>query len=385
MGTGCGNSSNFGRCPENDRTSSHCVVWQGESFPTLGICTGDTLTEVEDVVLRKILDFAEGKGIKISDLSVGCEDLNTELKNSDKTLFTILDIILKKECSMSEAIKQLQLKVDGLEYNLNYEGLCESITTNQQGQQCVIDTVKSLKQQLTALEQQLGVISNSSNSSTITQIVNNLVGDTLAQKIQSCNAGIQKQGSGANTVLNFVGIVPPGGYLWGEFDISKFDSTGMGTDIYCGYALANGRNNTIDMRNEIPSMASNIPGVSRSFDIREVTSIGDRKGANFKVINKNNVPDHEHEVNDPGHKHDVQVRNNNKVVGKNSGGGEHATDTSSNIINTGVSATNITVGAVKGEKGVPFDVRQSTIYQVWVKRVSGFSSANTQQPIVTIS
>ncbi len=378
MGSGCGNNLSQGTCTDASRTSSHCVIWQGAAYENLGICTGDMITEVGEVILKKLEDFAAGKGISLRDMTVDCESLNKDIQNTDKSLFALLKLALSNQCGLDEAINKLKLDVESLIYNLDYSGLGCEITTQQQGQQCLIDNVKSLKAQISALEQQLGIVTDSSNN--LTNVINNTVNDVIATKITSCNAGIQQTGSGSTFALNFVGIVPPGGYLWGEFDISKFDNTGKGTDIYCGYALANGRNGTIDMRNEVPSMAANIQGVPRTFT--DLTSIGSRRGSDTKLINANQLPDHEHNIIDPGHIHTYVYRNSTKQVGKNSGSGEGAASDASGTGNTGSSSTGIQVKGVKGNKGQLFDVRQSTIYQVWIKRIAGFSAVNTQQPIV---
>jgi len=381
MGSGCGSYRNYGGCPDSSRTSSHCVTWQGETYENLGICTGDTLTEVGETILQKIEQFAQGQGIKVQDLTADCEQLNKELQNTDKTLYSVLKLILNKQCSFDEAVAALQAGIDSLNYNLDYSGVGCTTQSRQQSEQCLIDTVAELKQQVEDLYAQLGVVASNANGFSST--VNNIVSQTLANRITSCNAGIQVSGSGENVALNFVGIVPPGGYLWGEFDITKFDNTGMGTGIYCGYALANGRNGTIDMRNRIPSMAANIQGVPRVFD--DLTAIGQVRGADYKLINANQLPSHEHTVIDPGHTHTMVHRGATKMVGKNAGSGEAATDVVSTTSNTNAATTGIQVKGLVGAHGQAFDVRQSTMYQVFIKRVAGFSSVNTQQPIVNLN
>lgn len=379
MGSGCGSSKTNGRCTSGQITSSHCVSWQGEAYENLGICTGDTLTEIGEVILNKLEDFAEGEGIKLSSLTTDCEALNVKLQNTDKSLFQIVKLALDNQCGLQTAIDQLQVQIDGLKITVDYSQLCEDIVTPSDLQQCMIDNIVNLKNQLEQLSNQLGQLGNSQN--TIVQNINTQVGNTLLQKINSCNGGIQKNGSGENATLDFVGIVPPGGYIWGEFDISKFDSTGMGTGIYCGYALANGFNGTIDMRNRTASMAANIPGVTRSF--ADLTSIGALRGADSIILKANQLPDHEHNIQDTGHNHTYNYQGGIDVVGKNAGGGENTGGRSNITSTTSTNTTGVQVKGVKGTIGLPIDIRQSTIYQVWIKRVSGFSSVNTNQPITS--
>ena len=82
MGTGCSNSSASG-CAPADRLSSNCVVWQGEAYPEFGICTGDTITEVTETILNKLILFAKGEGIILSELTAGCYELDYKLKATE--------------------------------------------------------------------------------------------------------------------------------------------------------------------------------------------------------------------------------------------------------------------------------------------------------------
>lgn len=111
MGSGCNkNSRNSGACSSDQITSSHCVNWQGATYPNLNICTGDTLSELGEVILGKLISFSKAEGISVSDLTSGCEDLDVKLKNSDSSLHAIFSLILEEQCSIDEAIKKTECK-----------------------------------------------------------------------------------------------------------------------------------------------------------------------------------------------------------------------------------------------------------------------------------
>lgn len=375
MGSGCNkNSRNSGACNGDQVTSSHCVNWQGASYPNLNICVGDTLSEVGEFILSKLISLSKAEGITVSDLVSGCDDLDIKLKNSDSSLHAIFSLILEEQCSIEDAIKKLNVKVEDSVITVDASKLCPDAKTISEVQQCVIDNVVSIKKSLENLSKNLGNLSSENN--TIVESISRTIGDFLLSNLKSCNAGIETSGTGKNATINLLGINPPGAYIWGEFDISKFDSTGLGTDIYCGYALANGRNGTIDMRNRIPSMAAKIQGVTKTFDY--LTNYGDIQGLDKITLNSSQIPNHEHVVDDPGHDHEYAYQGGGKQVGKNSGGGETAGATNNVSGKTSNSKTGITVGAIKGVHSQPVDVRQNTVYLVWVKRVSGFSQVATQ-------
>lgn len=377
MGSGC-NSSSAPKCPDDQMTSSHCVLWQGQTYANLGVCTGDSLTEVGDVILKSLENLEKSEGIYIKNLTAKCEDLEVKLKNTDYSLYQIVKLALDNQCDLQTAIDELNATVEASKVTIDATQLCPSATTNQEVQQCVVDSIVELKKSLENIIIQLGDVPN--NSSSITTTISTTIGQFLFNNINSCNGGIQKSGSGATAQIDFVGIVPPGGYIWGEFDISKFDSTGMGTDIYCGYALANGRNGTIDMRHRIPSMSSKIQGVTRSFI--SLTDIGSVQGADQIKLLSSQLPDHEHNIEQTPHSHGYSYQGGSKQVGKNAGSGEQAGSTTSYTANTNSANANIEVKGVKGTVGSFIDIRQSTVYQVWIKRVAGFSAINTNQPII---
>lgn len=377
MGSGC-NSSIAPKCPDDQMTSSNCVLWQGQTYANLGVCTGDSLTEVGDVVLKNLEQFALGEGFSLKNLTAKCENLEVKLKNTDYSLYQIVKLALDNQCDLQTAIDTLNATVEASKVTIDATQLCPSATTNQEVQQCIVDSVVELKKSLENIITQLGDVTN--NSSSITTTISSTIGQFLFNNINSCNGGIQKSGSGATAQIDFVGIIPPGGYIWGEFDISKFDSTGMGTDIYCGYALANGRNGTIDMRHRVPSMSSKIQGVTRSFT--SLTDIGAVQGADQIKLLASQLPDHEHNIEQTPHSHGYDYQGGSKQVGKNAGSGEQAGAAISLTGNTNSVNANIDVKGVKGTVGNFIDIRQSTVYQVWIKRVSGFSAVNTNQPIV---
>jgi hypothetical protein len=81
---------------------------------------------------------------------------------------------------------------------------------------------------------------------------------------------------------------------------SNFDASGLGKGNLKGWALCNGKNNTIDLSGFF------IAGYDQSHpDFGDLgASI---KGQNNFILEKDNLPAHKHIINDPGHKHDLTI------------------------------------------------------------------------------
>lgn len=103
--------------------------------------------------------------------------------------------------------------------------------------------------------------------------------------------------------------------MWNGDVAANFDGTGFGVNLMAGWQIANGVNNTPDMRGKIFAMGDNVPSVGAT-DITFPT-IGSTpaeqeylRGNNFTttgqksfIIDQANLPDYDLPVTDPGHFH----------------------------------------------------------------------------------
>jgi len=81
---------------------------------------------------------------------------------------------------------------------------------------------------------------------------------------------------------------------------SNFDASGLGTGNLSGWALCNGKNNTIDLSGFF--IAGYNPSVPDFKDLGAST-----KGRNNFTLEKDNLPAHKHNISDPGHSHDLTI------------------------------------------------------------------------------
>lgn len=389
MGTGC-SENKVGVCPPSDRLSSHCVIWQGESYPQFGICTGDTITEVTEVILNKLIDFSKGEGIFLGNLTAGCPELELKLKQTDYSLYQIVDLLFKENCRLDDLIKKLDAKIDASS-KITIDVSCLTsvpVKTRQELDTLFLESICDTKSKLKALTDSLSSGSDDDEDSGVDMlsIIREEIGNFLLAKLNSCNGVVQKTGTGSSAEFNIIGV-PLRGCVWGDFDLTKFGSNGLGTGIYCNFALANGLNGTIDMRGYNASMATTIPGVARTFDITQAPN--SVAGTNFSKLTIANMVPHEHNisVNQTPHRHEWyegRIPQNTYVqtvmgTGTLSGsgtpitiysqgsgihGGSFKLYTSEENVNLSVSISGTT-----GAKSESFENRQPTRYGVWIQRI----------------
>lgn len=99
-------TSSSEKIPCGNPTTSQCVIWQGENISCLGIERGQTLsTSVKKVadevcVLKDLLNLSDVDLKCIFDLCVSCPQ-------PEKTLQTVLQLLINKVCTLQEAIDAL--------------------------------------------------------------------------------------------------------------------------------------------------------------------------------------------------------------------------------------------------------------------------------------
>lgn len=251
MGSGC--NSSCGDLFEK-RTPDTQVKYTGPAIPSLGICTNDTLDEIEAVILQKILDFSTGKGINIPDIDLTtCEAFIDCITCCDNCtdLPCLLECYKNAICRLWDLVKEA---LDG-PYNVRCLTGVNSNSKLKAIVQALIDAHCALAAKVATLETALNNLTN-----TVNNLITNLpgtIGNFLLNHISSCqgNGVVIKTGSGANAQIAFKGFVPVGGFIPYAGTINgKFDAAGngiTGTDM-CGWRLCNGEGGAIDMRELVP-------------------------------------------------------------------------------------------------------------------------------------
>lgn len=291
------------------------VIYTGPPIAQFGICTGDTLSEIEAVILGKIVDYSTGVGINIPSIDLTqCDCFKSAITccaTACQSLLCILQAYLDCMCALYADVQILNTKVDAI-YDGPYDTAClkgvsaadkfPAIFQEVIYELCTAETdITNIKTQLTNL----------------TTTLPTTIGNFLLTAIKGCQSGsIVKTGTGASASIVFSGFVPLGGIIMYAGAISGvFDSTGLGVSPgpACGFALANGNNSTIDMRGYKPVGVNDgsMGGGGQNSEVNNATNpgqnyaINDHGGA-IKVALSSamcSVPPHTHTVTDPGHSH----------------------------------------------------------------------------------
>lgn len=370
MGSGCTKSNVSNQCA--DPISDRCVLYTGEAIPVLGICTGDRLDEIEEVILNKLLEYAEGEGITLSEITGKCPFVTQFLVNSDKSLHSLIQGLFDNDCTLRQLITDLE---NGVEPPFSFDTKCLTVPTSANRNQIIqanINKTCELNTKVNDIIDQIGEITSQlgeDDEGGINDAIQEIVGNTLLDSISACQQHIiQKTGAGKNAKLSFIGLPPPGTMLFGVYNIADFDSTGKGLASrgMCGWNVANGLNNTVDMRGFTAAGATNgIPGPALKSQVQGLSvSMNTRAGHNNVTLNSSQLPDHEHEVTQQPHSHTYEGSD----YGKHPAGGTNDEARGQRNKQTSSSVIDLQVKGLKGAFGQPVDVRQPTFYAMWIQR-----------------
>lgn len=116
----CINSnSTFSRC--SSTLSSECVIYQGNPVQCLSICTGDTITQVEQAILDQLCVLTGL--IDLNDLIIpAC--LISAFSTKDKNLFNSIQILLDSVCQNTTDIDTLEANLDTLDPLVDVDFRC---------------------------------------------------------------------------------------------------------------------------------------------------------------------------------------------------------------------------------------------------------------------
>lgn len=381
MASGCNkNIDNRFNCPE--QVSSHCVIYQGEAVPVFSICTGDTITETTEIILNQLIAHATGDGISLPSITGNCAYVTEILANKDKNISTLIQLLFDSQCTLQGYIDTINAQLPApFAFDLGCL-VTPANPSRDQILQAVVTKTCDIQNQVTQIVNDLATEDPNETTNTILTAVYNLVGNMLGTNINSCQNNIVKTGTGENTQLKFIGQNPIGTYLWGNYNLSSFDSTGLGLESagMCGWALANGNNNTWDMRGLGPSGATNIPGptllplVQANGDTSLTTNVGETRGQYKITLLPSQLPNHQHVVTQTPHSHSYQQFNTTSGTGTEfpleGVGQKGSVKFTKGAVATELSQANITVEGIQGVSGQPHENRQPTRYGVWITRIS---------------
>lgn len=295
MGSGCNSILNSNTSPCANPISSNCVTWQGLPVPALGICTGDTITEVDQVIIDKLLLMLNGTGITLDQVTLdNCPYLLNLFMGKDKTIVNLFQLLIDTSCTYKALIDELFLRTQSSTTQFNLKCL-DPITdpTLDKIVQALIDKTCLQQTEIDAINANQGDVT----------IIDGRINTSLAGLITSNgNAGLKKtidpQGL---THYHFFGMPIPGCMIPYGGSLSFFDGTGKGIagTVAEGWYLCNGNNGTMDMRGFVPVGAiQGVPGpavdpiVNPAGDASMNYVLGQKGGATKVQIQKANLPNY---------------------------------------------------------------------------------------------
>ena len=94
-------------------TPSGDIVWSGPTIDCLGICPGQTLNKVTNIIATKVCELAAP--LDLSTLTLQCAlDIFNREENGNRTLANVLQLLADNDCGLKELIDGLQAQIDGL-------------------------------------------------------------------------------------------------------------------------------------------------------------------------------------------------------------------------------------------------------------------------------
>lgn len=83
--------------------SSNCVIWQGPNLPCIGLCTGDSVSDVIYRVAEELCNIKDSFGFTDVDLTCLLSICST-VPEPQKTLSNILNLIINKVCCLNDIV-----------------------------------------------------------------------------------------------------------------------------------------------------------------------------------------------------------------------------------------------------------------------------------------
>jgi len=89
------------------------IVWSGEKIDCLGICPGQTLNKIVYIIANKVCELSSP--LDLSTLTLQCAlDVFDREENGNRTLASVLQLLLDNDCGLKELIDGIQSQIDGM-------------------------------------------------------------------------------------------------------------------------------------------------------------------------------------------------------------------------------------------------------------------------------
>ncbi|NLR60685.1 hypothetical protein HGH93_21425 [Chitinophaga polysaccharea] len=325
----------------------------GDPIPFLGVCKGDPITYLELQVIEKLKELIEREGNQLKDFdSSTCPALRDKLLGKDPELSQLLQIIWTNQCTLSQAISALAVKVDSQKpvpfpFQLGCITVNGSVTTSDTILQSVLSKVCELQTQVNNL------------APSVDNAIQVKITEYLAQVLKGLgNRGIAKSGTGADMTFLFNSFVPPYCPIPYYGPISNFDAAGRGLvgTAYEGWLLLSGSSGMPDVRGRtFVAAVKDIPGPALDNEVDPTKAEnagtnyipGSKFGASFIKLSVAQLPSHSHSLNDPGHIHQYPYPTPEKFSGSKF---DSANQNNTQIKNTLPAQTGITINASGGDQ-----------------------------------
>lgn len=323
MSSGCNTNSCIDGCFE--RVSDVCVRYTGPDIEALGICTNQSLYEIEAIILQMLIDFSTGQGITIPEIDfTQCTYLQQYVAccSQDKSLTHLMEIIFDAICHFDAEITEIKTAITTL-LNMTFTSRCLDLTNSP-----IKATIDAILVAICDIYDQLEALTT--RVTEIEDTITTTIGDQVADMITTCQTGaITTTGTGPSTVITFGGFTPVGGIIEYDGPLNYFDNTGRGLSgtPMCGWALCNGNNGTRDKRGFVGVGAINGMGGGALNAIVDPNnnaglgnySAGDTGGKIRHQLSsaESGVRPHVHPIIDPGHFHYMHFRLDQAGGGQN--------------------------------------------------------------------
>jgi hypothetical protein len=313
-----------------------CVKYTGQDIPLFGLCTGDPLSKVEEVLINKLTSALDGTGILLSDITLNCSFITDLLNGQDKTLVNLIQVLVQANCTLKEM-------VDAIEYELTAPYTFNTVCLEGLNQDSTRDDI------LQAAINKICSVAATTDIIFADYVKATDLNSLIAQYLLTAGASGDQQSAK---------MVP---YVAYEYygSLSNFDSGGKGLSSagFNKVYICNGQNGTPDKRGRVAVGAiQGVPGgtldaaVDPNLPANPNTNytLSQKFGQSYVALNIQQMPAHTHTVNDPGHAHSYTF-GGNSASGSNEQGYQRW-DTNNQNKTTQSSQTHITIGNAGGSQ-----------------------------------
>lgn len=317
-------------------TRDKCVKYTGPAVPILGICTGDSIFEVDEIIINQLLTIIDGTGITLEDVTLDCPLVEDLLDGEDKTLPNLIQVLLSAACETKESLDALYAQVNA---SFSISGGCLTLPVSPTRDQVL----------------QAIVVKLCSVSTTVDTIFEDYVkASELCDLVTACIAVPPPSGVSQENLKMSKYIASPYHGPLTVFDAAGTGISAMGYEkVYLCVGQTIGTFTLPDYRGRSPIGANtNVPGGSMDSNVDPAVAAnagyslvqGTKAGEYTHTLIIAENASHSHAVTDPGHFHNYSKGN---VSSHPSGNATSAIrDTITDATTTSV--TNITLGSSGG-------------------------------------